>query len=56
MPSKSKIKGYSFQCKSCDEDFYRIEVLTGKQITQKQITMEKIIEDFLSRIQNEKGK
>ena len=56
MPSKSKIKGYSLQCKSCNEDFYRIEVLTGKQITQKQIAMEKIIEDFLSRIQNETGK
>ena len=31
MMSKSKIKGDSFQCRSCGEDFYRIEVLTKKQ-------------------------
>ncbi len=36
MLSKSPIKGYSFQCKSCDEDFCRIEILTKQQITQKQ--------------------
>ena len=27
----SRIEGYAFQCMNCDEDFYRFEVLTGKQ-------------------------
>lgn len=31
---KSNIEGYSFQCHSCDEDFYRFEVLTTRQIEQ----------------------
>ena len=31
MLLKSRIKGYVFQCMNCDEDFYRFEVLTGKQ-------------------------
>lgn len=31
---KSCIKGYAFQCHSCDEDFYRFEVLTTRQIEQ----------------------
>lgn len=31
MLLRSRIKGYEFQCMSCDEDFYRFEVLTGKQ-------------------------
>ena len=33
---KSNIKGYVFQCHSCDEDFYRFEVLTPRQIKQVQ--------------------
>lgn len=31
MLLRSRIKGYEFQCMSCDEDFYRFEVLTRKQ-------------------------
>ena len=31
MLLRSIIKGYEFQCMSCDEDFYRFEVLTRKQ-------------------------
>ena len=31
MLLKSRIEGYEFQCMSCDEDFYRFEVLTKKQ-------------------------
>lgn len=31
MLIKSRMKDYSFQCMNCDEDFYRIEVLTKKQ-------------------------
>lgn len=29
---KSRTKGYAFQCYGCDEDFYRLEVNTTKQI------------------------
>ena len=31
MLLRSRIEGYAFQCMNCDEDFYRFEVLTGKQ-------------------------
>lgn len=31
---KSRTKGYAFQCHACDEDFYRFEVLTTRQIEQ----------------------
>lgn len=31
MLIRSRMKDYSFQCMNCDEDFYRIEVLTKKQ-------------------------
>jgi hypothetical protein len=29
---KSRTKGYSFQCLSCDEDFYKIEVLRKRDL------------------------
>jgi uncharacterized Zn finger protein (UPF0148 family) len=29
---KSQIKGYSFQCLACGEDFYKIEVLRKKDL------------------------
>lgn len=35
MLLKSKVKGYAFQCLHCDEDFYRIEVLTKKDIAKQ---------------------
>lgn len=25
---RSRVPGYVFECKSCDEDFYRIEILS----------------------------
>jgi putative DNA-directed RNA polymerase, subunit M len=31
---KSRTEGYAFQCHACDEDFYRFEVLTTRQIEQ----------------------
>lgn len=34
---KSRIKGYSFQCHACDEDFYRFEVLTTRSIEQVRV-------------------
>ena len=30
---KSNIKGYSYQCNACDEDFYRFEVLSTRYTT-----------------------
>lgn len=30
---RSNISGYAFQCRVCDEDFYRFEVLTTRKIS-----------------------
>lgn len=31
---KSRIKSYAFRCYCCDEDFYRFEVLSTKDLNQ----------------------
>lgn len=53
---RSRVPGYTYECKNCDEDFYRTEVLNRSLTKNKKRTMEKIIENFLVRIENEKGK
>lgn len=45
---KSQIKGYSFQCFACDEDFYRFEVYGKKDLPQvKQIRTSQMLRDRL---------
>lgn len=40
---KSLIKGYSFQCYNCDEDFYKFEVLRIKDIEKVRILRKQTI-------------